>query len=256
MSGRDARTLHAAVYPFENLNIKTQILLSDRLERNFLIKDLLTERKPDVAIEINFHAIAKAMRYIQDNLYLDPDCLFVDILGVAGSAALFASSFDVARAKSIEIREEGTKLARSVIEKMKSDKKNRTKFTLKTGCMLDYFWPDANLVYINCHTITNESTIDEATLLLHYFKLCEQLLPGSYLIVVTNMVELYTKNVETDLHVYHVQYLYDEVIDDPDPVIGKVTVWILKTRSPVNSYALTTSMSSRPSSSYEFELTS
>lgn len=226
---------HQLVYPYQNFEAKEQLKYSDIVENALVIQDYLLRENNGNGFETEFDSILGAIRYVQENFYLDcASSTFLDCFGASGSGALFASAFGWKTVQGIDMSEDGFEVGRKIMRELKKEKLLKcSEMILKCGSMNDYFLADASMVYCNCSVISNSTMIDEAAIIAAFFRICRQLLPGSFLVIVPFLMRLDSTGLKSfGRSATNVRYIYHFPIKSKgnynDSNNGPVA-WILQT---------------------------
>jgi hypothetical protein len=228
-----------STFPFNNFESTKVNDLSVTAERNFLIQDIIYRVGNEYT---SFDAVMVGLRFLQFEVKLDFRIMkFLDCMGKKSSNSYYASSFGFKNCSSIESYlddyNEAIKISKEIlaIEKIgnkQNEKINSTKFKLYHGTMQDYFQHDANIIFIDV-SVFQDTMIDEVTILSLLFKLCTNVLPGVFLIVVSSMTDLNSSSLLDVYNVRHIDFVHTETLCNQLCNKSKLRydskLWILKT---------------------------
>lgn len=216
--------IHRLVYPYQRFDAEKQKNLTQMIEKVYECRDILKSyHSYDCADVISF-----SLRFIEEIYELDfKKCRFLDCLSYSGASAFCASAFYFKSVTGIEFCLDGFKYA-SEINKLHF---NYAKCNFIHGSMQDYFMFDSDVVYIDCTLASTDSILNEGVLLSLFFTMCNRLLPGSFLIVITGEVSLNTTNCAA-LGFTFVECVRTKSLDNHNnadcPYYSR-NLWILKT---------------------------
>jgi len=168
-------------YPYNYLQLKDLKDTAASVERVYTIQ-ALTGAEQSKTME----AVILALRYLEDTERQNlKRCLFIDLMAHGAEAVLYASAFGFDRMITLELSERSKNDAIRIIRQIPGLVE---RCTVLVGSFHDYFPCDAQIYYMDCCRVVDCRKIgDEGILLDKVFTLFRTLLPGSFLVLLTNL---------------------------------------------------------------------
>lgn len=197
---------HNMAFPYLRMDGKDQKYWSDSLESSFLAEDVIRMYGGNCPY---MNELCMALRILEQQLNYNPKkSYFVDCVSNCGIGSFIAFCYHYPRALSIEVSKATLSAAMKSWDTLKKEPEfTNKKMKFVEGSMQDYFPVDASVYFLNATELSLNGGVDETLLVYLFFKLCQKILSGSYLIVFTYTLQLDDRSCQemnlTDLHCVH-----------------------------------------------------
>lgn len=116
-------------------------------------------------------------------------------MSFCGAASFYAAAYNISNILGIEYYKQGYTKALEIKESLYTEVGSTSKLRFEQGSFQDFFEADADIVYMDCSQVGPDTMIEEGVLLHSvFFPMCTKLLSGSYLVVVTTLMQLRTSD--------------------------------------------------------------
>jgi len=183
MSFEDQEKYYSRTYPFNYLELKDLQDTATSVERVYMIQSLTGIEKSKT-----MESVILACRYLEDTEHQNlKHSIFIDLMAEGAEAVLYASAFEFERLITLELSEKSKSDAIRTISRIPGLKERST---VLCGSFHDYFFCDAQVMYMDCCRIINPRLFgDEGVLVNKIFTLYRTLLPGAFLVLITFMAD-------------------------------------------------------------------
>jgi len=202
-------------YPFNYLQLKDLKDTTASVERVYKIQQI-TGAEESKTME----SIILSLRYLEDTEKQNlKNCLFFDLMGFGAESVLYASAFGFERLITLELSERSKSDAIRFIRQVPG---LYERCTVLVGSFHDYFPCDAQVYYMDCGRVIDRRRMgDEGVLVNKIFALFGTLLPGAFLILLTNMTHF---DVTDDFKAPWMKILLKATVHHGYP--DEATLWI------------------------------